>query len=1169
MKALNHLFIKDYTRNIETVIKADDREHIFQEVDEYVITKDASKKLANFFEAYNDDRSSSNGVWISGFFGSGKSHLLKILSYVLENKEFNQQHLGELFAQKAMDDVKLKADIIHATKKYKSESILFNIDQQSQITSKSDENAILRVFYKVFYDHQGFYGFQPHIADFETYLYKEGNYEAFKQHFEQFYGKSWLEGRMTYIAKPVNDAIAKACGKIYHQDPSKFDRYLQDWKSKEKFSIEDFAFRVRDYIQSKGPNFRLNFFVDEVGQYIAENTKLMLNLQTIAESLMTICKSNSWILVTSQEDLEALIGDDTAVQSNDFAKIQGRFKNRIPLTSANVDEVIEKRLLQKNQEGTATLSEIYGKEGQNLKTLLTFSEAGIQFKGYQGDADFVRKYPFVPYQFDLFQQCMKALSRHNVFQGQHQSVGERSMLGVFQEVLKHAGYNDESFLVSFDKMFEGLRATLRTESQNTVYLAEKQLSDQPLAIRILKVLFMIKYFDGFKATARNLSVLLLDSFKTNPTKHQEEVEKALNLLEQQTYIQRNGEIYEYLTDDEKNVEDEIKNTAIDSAAVSNLINELIFDGIIKDTKIKYHLNKQEFEFSRKVDGLMYGRERELKIEVITPNSDYFHHETQFNAMTMADQTLMLIKLPEDKRLIYEARMAIRTDKYIRQNQSASNKDSISRILFDKAQQNRERKQLLENQLNEQLAKATIYLNGVVHTGSRSSDGKTRLLETAQDLIRLAYSKLELLGSIQYDENQLKLIMTRGASDMFGEDDSTISAAERELLNYIDRRKLQHERTSLADLRDQFGKKPYGWTPMAVWCIAARLFKRGKIEGRQDTNSLDDRSFQEALLNNRLHQNTMVVPQMEFDKAQINLVKQIHQDAFHETNPHTEAKEVVALFKKNAAEMESEIRTYIGMSGTYRFLKVLEPLALQLKRIAGMDYASVITEAKTYENELLDDKERLLDPIRKFMNGEQKLIYDRMLTFLGGNQANFDFIDSSERRVLNEVHESDAPFYGNMMQELKKAMDTLGARIIERIESERSQTIAEIKQRMLELQQQEKFDTLAANEQEALLAPFREIEQRTKAQNFIANLMQERQQIGQVFTNQLNLLVKLTSKTSTDSAPKEQFIQIRSVEKHVRFDRTQLKTEQDVEEYLEQLRRALLEQIRDNRKITLN
>lgn len=62
MKALNHLFIKDYTRNIETVIKADDREHIFQEVDEYVITKDASKKLANFFEAYNDDRSSSNGV---------------------------------------------------------------------------------------------------------------------------------------------------------------------------------------------------------------------------------------------------------------------------------------------------------------------------------------------------------------------------------------------------------------------------------------------------------------------------------------------------------------------------------------------------------------------------------------------------------------------------------------------------------------------------------------------------------------------------------------------------------------------------------------------------------------------------------------------------------------------------------------------------------------------------------------------------------------------------------------------------------------------------------------------------------------------------------------------------------------------------------------------------
>ena len=1169
MNSLNDIFKKDFNRSIETVIKADDREHIFQEVDEYVITKDVSKKLATFFEAYNE-KANSNGVWISGFFGSGKSHLLKILSYVLENKQLQQKHLGQLFAEKVTDDVKLKADIINATKHYSSESILFNIDQQAQITSKNDGNAILQVFYKVFYDHQGFYGFQPHVADFETYLSKEGKYDDFKSEFEKAFGKSWVESRLNYVARNVNDAIAVACGKIYNEDTSKYDKYLNDWKEKQRFSIEDFALRVNEYIANKGNNFRLNFFVDEVGQYIAENTKLMLNLQTIAESLMTKCNGNAWVIVTSQEDLETLVGDDTAVQSNDFAKIQGRFKIRMPLTSANVDEVIERRLLEKNPEGDKILTDVHTKEGQNIKTLLTFSEAGIQFKGYNGDSDFVSKYPFIPYQFDLFQQCIKALSRHNVFQGKHQSVGERSMLGVFQEVLKSAGYTDTNSLVSFDRMFEGLRATLRTESQNSIYLAENQLGHHPLAIRILKVLFLIKYFDGFKATARNVSVLLLDSLKTNPVNHQEEVEKALNLLEQQTYIQRSGEIYEYLTDDEKSVEDEIKNTSIDAAQVSNLMNELIFDGIIKDSKIKYNLNKQEFEYTRKVDGLIFGREKELKIEVISPNSEHFKNDIYFTSSTMPDQALMLVKLPEDKRLVYEIRMALKTEKYIKQNQSASNKESINRILYEKGQQNRDRKLQIQNQLNDLLGKSSIFMNGVEHKGSTSSDGKTRIIETAQDLIQLAFPKLQLLGSTNYDESQLRIFMNNTSVDLFAGDDSTISSAEREVLNFIERRKIEHDRTSLSDIRDHFGKRPYGWTQMAGWCITARLFRRGKIEGRQDTNSLDDGQFYEALSNNRYHQNTMVSPQIEFDKGQINLLKKIHSEAFNETNPYHEAKEVVGLFKAKAREVANEIQVLLGQSREYPFVKSLEPLEGLLKKILGMDYATLITEAKNFEDELLNDKENKLDPIRKFMAGEQKKIYDRMLVFLTGNQANFDYIDTTERSVLNDAHDSAQPFYGNVMQDVKRAMDTLAERIQEKIRSERELTLNEVKNKMLQLQQQDGYDKLSSSEQDTICKPFREIEARAKEQKFIANLMQDRQRLADLFTDQLNLLSKLTTKTSGgETEPKEQFINLRNVEKKIRFDKTQLKSADDVNEYLEQLKIALMEQIEANRKITLS
>ena len=199
---IKQVFKKDINRNIETVIKADDREHISDEVAEYVVTDEIGKKIRDFFQAYND-YGGANGVWISGFFGSGKSHLLKILSYVLENKKFDGYHSGDLFAEKIESDEMLKGDVLAATK-IPSESVLFNIDQQAQITSKSDANAILSVFYKVFFDHLGYYGFQPHVAEFEMWLDKQSHYADFKLKFGKEYGKD-LGGIQGGLLRPNGD----------------------------------------------------------------------------------------------------------------------------------------------------------------------------------------------------------------------------------------------------------------------------------------------------------------------------------------------------------------------------------------------------------------------------------------------------------------------------------------------------------------------------------------------------------------------------------------------------------------------------------------------------------------------------------------------------------------------------------------------------------------------------------------------------------------------------------------------------------------------------------------------------------------------------------------------------------------------------------------------------
>ncbi len=116
------------------------------------------------------------------------------------------------------------------------------------------------------------------------------------------------------------------------------------------------------WLNKQARSFRLNFFVDEAGQFIGSNAQLMLNLQTIAETLNSKCEGRAWVFVTSQEDMDKVVGDRTKQQGNDFSKIQARFKTRVKLTSADVEEVIRKRLLEKNEAGTAALGTIYAKE---------------------------------------------------------------------------------------------------------------------------------------------------------------------------------------------------------------------------------------------------------------------------------------------------------------------------------------------------------------------------------------------------------------------------------------------------------------------------------------------------------------------------------------------------------------------------------------------------------------------------------------------------------------------------------------------------------------------------------------------------------------------------------------------------------------------------------------
>ena len=176
--------------------------------------------------------------------------------------------------------------------------------------------------------------------------------------------------------------VAKAYAELSGQIEGAPTNILTKYRNEYSVSIEDFAEEVKSWLDAQDENFRLNFFVDGVGQFIASNTRLMLNLQTIAESLNTKCHGRAWVFVTSQEDMDKVVGDRTRQQGNDFSKIQARFVARVKLTSADVEEVIRKRLLEKNERGESALRAIYAAQSANFKTLFDFVDGSKTYRNY-------------------------------------------------------------------------------------------------------------------------------------------------------------------------------------------------------------------------------------------------------------------------------------------------------------------------------------------------------------------------------------------------------------------------------------------------------------------------------------------------------------------------------------------------------------------------------------------------------------------------------------------------------------------------------------------------------------------------------------------------------------------------------------------------------------------
>ena len=821
---IQSMFQKDINRDINGVVKVaqDDEKSLHQELSEYIITKELRRHFRTFFDNYTkaiDQPTDKMGVWISGFFGSGKSHFLKMLSYLLSNKEVQGVPAIDYFKDK-FDDPMMYAQAVKCVS-IPTESILFNIDIEGPINK--DKTAVLRTFAKMFYNHCGFYGDDLKIAKLERFIDRQGKTEEFRQKFEEVNGGSWVETRDSFAF--FEDDVVEVLQSVLGMSEQAARNWFNGEETNE-LSIAQLVSDIKEYVDSKGDKFRLLFMVDEVGQYIGDDGDLMINLQSLVEELGAKCMGKVWVMVTSQEAIDSVV----KIAGDDFSKIQGRFNTRLSLSSSSVDEVIKKRVLAKTEEADQLLHMVYDKEQAVLKNLFVFNDSVLDIKGFADSGEFAATFPFVPYQFIIIQKVLAEIRKHGN-SGKHLSGGERSMLSGFQEAAQKVQEKDENALLPFylfyDTVHTFLESAIRRVIDRCQNAADNHDGIEPQDVAVLKLLYLVRYIDDIKANIDNIATLMVDDIRTDKIALRASVTASLERLQSQNYVSRNGDTYAFLTDEEQDVAVDIKNTVVDSNQITQSIAQTVFGDIYPAKKFKH--GRYDFAYDQYIDETLNGSASGgIRLRVITVASDHYKDSDQQLIMESQVNNEAIVVLSGDTPYYDELEQAMKIRKYVKQKNVSQLPETIQDIIRKRQQQARHLEDRAKGYLEKAIVDAKVVVHGEV-MAIKAGSAKDKLDAALGGLVESVYSKLNMVN--HFVESDADILATlNGSADA---DLSLVGSGtnNEDALNEISQwleLKSVGPTISMGDVQRRYQAIPYGWKEIDIAALIARLIAQQKI-----------------------------------------------------------------------------------------------------------------------------------------------------------------------------------------------------------------------------------------------------------------------------------------------------------------------------------------------------
>ena len=872
---LKDLYSKPINRPVNPAVSATkfDPETERIEIEEYVFTDEIINGLYRILDAIKNNKPYDHvGIWIDGYYGSGKSHFLKYLDYCITPRTQEKALDRLLEAVKDIDpmdanhnvscDYDAILSIANWLKRATIETCIFNLET-SYDNSTDKKKAFLHIFWNEFNGKRGLNKFNLSLAQhLEKPLMEKGVFEQFKEQIAEE-GGNWDDPNdaADMIDNELGMVLDIACELAPTLDKESIRERLL--KRDTNVSIDRFSSELASFLKDKGDDYRLILLADEVSQFINKERDRYLNLQEIITKLSEACQNKVWVACTAQQDLSEVLDDCNIAEEKDKeGKIKGRFEVKVSLKGTQPEVITQKRILDKKPESVPALEDLYDQQSTAF---------GLQFKlpnsyeAYESKEDFVAYYPFVPYQFKLIMQVFNSFLNLG-YVAKEVKGNERSIIKVIHSTAKNSAEDEVGKYVSFDELYnnmfeEGLQARGQKAVDNAIRMARTYEHDPTLAIRVANVLFMICNISQtdqllFPANIDNVTTLLVNDTRTPRLTIKNEVEKILDFFCDNNIIRReagkNGapETYTFYSEEEMKVAQLIQNQSVDNNAMAEMLRDIFNKYLSINNKVQY--KTRSFTVGELIKQRHYlSASPDIEVEFVVDNE--YETPEQLAITNEAKKMVYYLGLQygENKRLKNAFYWYCQCNRYM--STPVLNDDNAkTRAEFEKRA-----KELFETLIAPEFHK--ILDTCPIISGLRTIDnmelgnkrGGERYALALQKHLAGIYTKATLVDqpSISHTTDALKkaILRTVNAGDYEGMN-AELTPPEHEVELYLNK---QFADVNVADVTAKFAKPPYGWDGIATLHIINELVRRHA----RDYTYANNPNVDNTLVANRIVQET--------------------------------------------------------------------------------------------------------------------------------------------------------------------------------------------------------------------------------------------------------------------------------------------------------------------------